>query len=40
MDVDCLVAEIEEIVRTRGLVNSDGQVITSLRPVEEREVYL
>ena len=39
MDVDGLVAEIEEIVRTRGLVDSDGQVITSLRPVEEWEVY-
>ena len=39
MDVDGLVAEIEEIVRTRGLVESEGQVITSLRPVEEWEVY-
>ena len=33
MDVDGLVAEIEEIVRTRGLVTYDGQVITSLRRV-------
>jgi hypothetical protein len=33
MDVDGLVAEIEEIVRTRGMVAYDGQVITSLRRV-------
>jgi hypothetical protein len=33
MDVDGLVAEIEETVRTRGLVAYDGQVITSLRRV-------
>lgn len=39
MDVDGLVAEIEEIVRTRGLVAYDGQVITSLRPVREWEEY-
>ena len=39
MDVDGFVAEIEEIVRTRGLVAYDGQVITSLRPVEEWEEY-
>ena len=35
VDVDGLVAEIEEIVRTRGLVAYDGQVITSLRCVGE-----
>lgn len=39
MDLDGLVAEIEEIVRTRGLVTYDGQVITSLRPVREWEEY-
>lgn len=39
MDVDGLVAEIEEIVRTRGLVAYDGQVITSLRLVREWEEY-
>ena len=33
MDVDGMVAEIEEIVKTRGLVAYDGQVITSLRRV-------
>ena len=37
MDVDGLVAEIEETVRTRGLVTYDGQVITSLRRVEPWE---
>jgi hypothetical protein len=31
MDVDGMVAEIEHIVGTRGLVAYDGQVITSLR---------
>ena len=31
MDLDGMVAEIEEIVRTTGLVAYDGQVITSLR---------
>jgi hypothetical protein len=39
MDVDGLVAEIEEIVRTKGLIAFDGQVITSLRPVREWEEY-
>jgi hypothetical protein len=39
MDVDGFVAEIEGIVRTSGLVAYDGQVITSLRPVEEWEEY-
>ena len=39
MDVDGLVAEIEEIVRTRGLVAYDGQVITSLRPRRAWEAY-
>jgi len=33
MDVDGMVAEIEEIVETRGFVAYDGQVITSLRRV-------
>jgi hypothetical protein len=33
MDVDGMVAEIEEIIRTKGLVAYDGQVITSLRRV-------
>jgi hypothetical protein len=33
MDIDGMVAEIEEIVGTRGLVAYDGQVITSLRRV-------
>ena len=37
MDVDGLVAEIEEIVRTRGLVAYDGQVITSLRRIGQWE---
>jgi hypothetical protein len=37
MDVDGLVAEIEEIVRTRGFVSYDGQVITSLRYAGEWE---
>jgi hypothetical protein len=39
MDVDGLVAEIEEIVRTRGLVAYDGQVITNLRRVGEWEEW-
>lgn len=34
MDVDGVVAEIEEIVSTRGLIAYDGQVITSLRRVD------
>ena len=33
MDVEGMVAEIEEIVGTRGLVAYDGQVITSLHRV-------
>jgi hypothetical protein len=33
MDVDGMVAEIEEIIGTRGFVAYDGQVITSLRRV-------
>jgi hypothetical protein len=39
MDVDGLAAEIEDIVRTRGLVAYDGQVITSLRCVGEWEEW-
>lgn len=39
MDLDGMVAEIEEIVRTRGLVAYDGQVITSLRCVGEWEEW-
>ena len=39
MDVDGLVAEIEEIVRTRGLVAYDGQVIARLQPIGEWEDY-
>lgn len=31
MDVDGMVAELQEIVRTRGLISYDGQVITNLR---------
>lgn len=34
MDIEGLVAEIEETVRTRGFVTSDGQVLTSLARVE------
>jgi hypothetical protein len=33
MDVDGMVAEIEEIVRTRGLIAYDGQLVTTLRRV-------
>ena len=33
MYIDGMVAEIEEIVRTRGLIAYDGQVVTSLRRV-------
>ncbi len=33
MDVDGMVAEIEEIVRARGMIAYDGQVITDLRRV-------
>ena len=39
MDVDGVVAEIEEIVRAKGLVAYDGQVVTSLRRVGPWEEY-
>jgi hypothetical protein len=37
LDLDGMVTEIEEIVRTRGLVAYDGQVITSLQCAGEWE---
>ncbi len=33
MDINGMVAEIEEVVRMKGLVAYDGQVITSLRRI-------
>jgi hypothetical protein len=39
MDVDGLVEEIEETVRTRGLVAYDGQVITSLHCVHDWDAW-
>lgn len=38
MDVEGMVAEIEEIVATRGLVAHDGQITTSLRRIGPWEV--
>src|SRR5690242_1846379 len=35
LDLDGMVTEIEEIVRTRGLIAYDGQVITSLQGAGE-----
>jgi hypothetical protein len=34
-----MVAEIEQIVRTKGLVTYDGQVITSMRRTEPWDAY-
>ena len=39
MDLDGMVAEIEQIVGTSGLVAYDGQVITSLRRLGPWEAY-